>query len=158
MIVVEDGTGLTTSNSYCSADSLIQFALERRVELNQTEAEQCLILACDFIGKYETRFLGGRKSPHQALSFPRTGFATIPYQLIRAQKFLALDEARGLNLMTQASSSGEYQSIDIGGAISVTYPQNSNANSFVSDEAQHSTAFAQLNQLFKTLSHRTVRA
>lgn len=77
-IIVEDGTGLATAETYCTvAEATTYFANigDAAWAALATDAirEQCLRKATFFmLGKYRTRWNGTRKSTVQALDWPRS--------------------------------------------------------------------------------------
>lgn len=85
---VEDGTGLSSSNSYLSvADADAYFDLRDRSEWTGTndEKETALIKATDYIdNRWGHLMLGSVLKTDQALEFPRTGFTGIPTRLEQA--------------------------------------------------------------------------
>jgi hypothetical protein len=77
-IVVEDGTGLTTSNSYISEADFSTYATDRGVTVSGTSAV-LLIQAMDYIE--EQPFKGSKGSSTQALQWPRVGVAIDGYDV-----------------------------------------------------------------------------
>ena len=112
--VVEDGTGLTNSNSYISvsdADDLLEQNpnLESWKSWSEAQREICLRFATNYLdAKY--RWYGDVYNPAapQALQWPRTinyddkgveiPAATVPAQLERAVTFVALEVAKASSL------------------------------------------------------------
>jgi hypothetical protein len=89
MFVLEDGTGLITSNSYGAvADADIYFADRGNtvwVGLTTPVKETLLILATDYIDmRFGQMFKGTVLVDTQALQFPRTEFDPIPANLKKA--------------------------------------------------------------------------
>lgn len=93
-LIVEDGTGLTNSNSYVSVVELDSFAGDRGLTLPATteEKETLLINATMYLESF--KYKGSRNTKEQALSWPRTnayanGFLIdsdeIPVQIKNAQ-------------------------------------------------------------------------
>lgn len=78
-IVVEDGTGLSTAESYASvADANTYFAKRLNAAWDELDdiddKEPALIKATDFMERvYGQKWIGTRTSETQALSFPREG-------------------------------------------------------------------------------------
>ena len=74
-VIVEDGTGLTNSNSYVSEDELLDYADTRGVTLiNPTTP--LLVMATDWL---ETKiFIGNKGSQNQALQWPRIPYSPVP--------------------------------------------------------------------------------
>lgn len=107
-IEVEDGTGKANADAYVSVADADAYFLKRNVTawsaMDDAAKEAALIRSADFITEqYETRFVGVRLVPTQALSWPRdlvpdpydpTGLvldpATIPQAVTRASLELAL--------------------------------------------------------------------
>ena len=69
-IVVEDGTGLASSNSYVSEADFATYAADRGVTITGTSAV-LLIQAMDSIE--EENFKGNKYTDAQALQWPRDG-------------------------------------------------------------------------------------
>lgn len=88
--VVEDGTGISNSNSYASVDFADSYFADR----NQTEwvgtdeiKQAALIRATDYIDvRFSNMFFGEKKLSTQAMSFPRVSdrFPEMPVALQRA--------------------------------------------------------------------------
>ncbi len=74
-LIVEDGTGLANSNSYCSEDTLDTYCDDRGITLADGDAEAALIRATAWIDNtYRTRFQGWPVNLRaQALQWPRIG-------------------------------------------------------------------------------------
>ena len=75
--VVEDGTGLTTSNSYVSVAEFKAYWAERDFDFSSYSdgaIEVALVKSTDYIElQYRNRFIGCVLVADQALSFPRVG-------------------------------------------------------------------------------------
>ena len=91
VIVVEDGTGLSTSNSYVSEADCITYATDRGLTLPSGTVDDLLIQAMDYVES--KTFIGDKYTQAQALQWPRLsvsidGFSisetTIPQLLIDA--------------------------------------------------------------------------
>lgn len=111
---VEDGTGLTNSNSYGAVADFKSFHTDRNVTAVvestylDTEIQAALIQATDYVDKrFGKRFKGWKQSRAQALEWPRNDaydddgylFADLPQQLKNAiyeYALLALQLARNL--------------------------------------------------------------
>jgi hypothetical protein len=78
-VIVEDGTGLTSSNSYVSDDDLLDYAEARGVTLlNPTT--QLLVQATDWL---ETKlFIGNKGSQTQSLQWPRIAYSPVPLGIV----------------------------------------------------------------------------
>lgn len=96
--VVEDGTGVSGANSYCSVADANSYFSDRGIsEWVGTDdvKSHALVRATDFIDTtFGTRFLGEKISASQSLEFPRTLFTGIPKELLKACAEYAL---RALN-------------------------------------------------------------
>ena len=77
-IIVEDGTGLTNSNSYISEAALTTYATDRGVTISGTNAV-LLIQAMDYIE--QQNFKGVKGSDAQALQWPRYGVVVDGYPI-----------------------------------------------------------------------------
>lgn len=97
MIVVEDGTGLVNSVSYCSVSFADSYFTERGNIAwigSDSIKESALIRATDYIELvYSNRFAGTRLTLTQALSFPRQiggAVVALPLNIQKANCELAL--------------------------------------------------------------------
>lgn len=99
-LIIETGAIVPNANSYATVQQLRDFAVARGITIpaDDTECEQLLVKACDYIGAQEHRFKGCRVSAVQPLSWPRNGvylFGTkfandaIPVQVVAGQCQLA---------------------------------------------------------------------
>lgn len=73
MFIVEDGTGLSNSNSYCSVQDFLDYWSARGIahdSLDESKIEQALVQATQYIDK-SYRYIGQRPSLEQALNWPR---------------------------------------------------------------------------------------
>lgn len=119
-IVVEDGTGLATANSYVTEAEATAYATDRGVSLAGVSAK--LFQAMDYLESYRDRYQGERTWPvgtvdhpeAQALQWPRTGVVVegqdlaadaIPDLLRKAQMQMCIELQNGYNPF--ASSSGQ---------------------------------------------------
>jgi hypothetical protein len=80
-LIVEDGTGLTTSESYCSvAEADSYFSKRANADWDNLEVadkEACLRKATDYmVAAYRLRWKGQRTTATQALDWPRAGVVT----------------------------------------------------------------------------------
>lgn len=114
-IIIEDGSGdlLATANSYVSVQELVDFAEARGVIINDDEAEKDLIIASDYLSILEIRYSGSRSYVGQILPFPRQNLIVnrdaialdaIPWQLKKAQLLLAMEVAKGVDIMPTVSA------------------------------------------------------
>jgi hypothetical protein len=138
-LVVEDGTGLSTANSYattafCDTYFANQGGLAAWTSANVQVRTRALVQATMWIdANYGTRFAGYRGSNTQALEFPRSlaydaqGYAIegIPLALKRATAEMArrwLEDASQLNPDVAAGSNVTQDSVSVGPiSISKTY-------------------------------------
>lgn len=93
--VVEDGTGLSNSNSLCSVTFADTYFADREVSawaaLTTEKKQAALISATDYLGMvFEARMQGERGTSTQALCFPRTAFAAVPAGVQKAVAQYAL--------------------------------------------------------------------
>jgi hypothetical protein len=75
-IVIEDGTGVATANSYVSATMLETYCADRAITVPDGDADAALIRATQYIeGHYRGRWPGSRTKyrGQQGLSWPRFG-------------------------------------------------------------------------------------
>ncbi len=130
-IVVEDGTGLTNSNSYVSVADATVYATLRGVTVT-ANLDDALIKAIDYIESQS--FQGYKNTKAQALQWPRTGvyidnFSVdvdeIPTELINAQIEAALVVDGGDEILPVNERETETETVDV---ISVTYAPGSRSN------------------------------
>ncbi len=123
-IVTEDGTGLTTSNSYASEAELSTYATDRGVTVSGTAAV-LLIQAMDYLEQQP--FKGVKGSDDQALQWPRWGVDidgysvdtdAIPTILKEAQIEIALGVDGGDNPLAKEERSTKREKV---GDIEVEY-------------------------------------
>ena len=135
-IVVEDGTGKATAESYISVTDADTYFLDRNVtawdDLDYEEKEASLRRATEYMtGAFRSRWRGSRVyATVQALDWPRSGVCVddrfietdeIPVEVKRSCAELAL-RASTADLMTDLSQGVVSESV---GPISVTYDKNS---------------------------------
>lgn len=100
-IIVEDGTGLATAESYCTTLFATQYFKQRGMgttwdSLDIVRKEQLLRQATDYIElRFSARFRGVRSTSTQALSFPRDRNPVLPMNLLRATAEYALRALSG---------------------------------------------------------------
>jgi len=134
-IVVEDGSGLTNSNSYASEAELTTYATDRGVTLTGTTSV-LLIQAMDFIEAQD--FKGNKGSESQALQWPRDyvvidGYYVdgdeIPTLLKQAQMETCIGIDGGVNPLANVPRETKKEKVDVleveymDGARSQTYLQ-----------------------------------
>lgn len=76
-LILEDGTGLASATSLVSVAEVRDFASARGDTLPTVDAdlETLIILAHDYLLRFEDRFQGFRRRETQALPFPRNGIS-----------------------------------------------------------------------------------
>lgn len=109
-IIVEDGTGLETSNSYCSvqfADNYHQQRGNTAWSNATTEAkEHALVNATDFVDRH-FEFISQKVNEAQSLKFPRAGHG-LPIEVQKATATYALFAFNGeLYSVTKSTVIGE---------------------------------------------------
>jgi hypothetical protein len=131
-LVVEDGTGLETSNSYVSLEEFQDYWELRNdatvAALSDEDATAALVKAAQFLD-YTYRWVGDRYSALQAMSWPRVVFFdrdaramyanVIPQRLKDAQCELARESA--VNGLTAVLDRGGRVQNETVGPLSVTY-------------------------------------
>lgn len=136
-LVVEDGTGVTSSNTYASSAEFDTYTTDRAITLSgsYTNAE-LLILAMDYIESLE--YKGYKVLSTQSLQWPRTGVYidsyyndddTIPDELKNAQMQTAVAIDAGNNPLQTIPRQTVREKV---GEIEVQY--SSGANSVVIDK------------------------
>lgn len=133
-IVVEDGSGLTTSNSYISAADLDTYASDRGKTISGTQAD-LLIQAMDYIESFN--FKGDKYTDEQALLWPRTGVyldgyyvteSTIPQLLIDATAEVAISIDAGTNPLSNESRESKREKV---GDIEVEYSSGARTSTYL---------------------------
>lgn len=117
-VVVEDGTGIASANSYVSVEFAREYAANRGVVLGDDDTVAAfLITATDYLSSFEFKFVGHRTTEGQSLSWPRTdayygsgcfrklvcGPNDIPTQIKSAQCQAVIAQASGLTLLPNIS-------------------------------------------------------
>ena len=131
-ITVEDGTVVTTANSYISLADFITYAAEVGVTVaNEAASEVYLVKAFKFIDTMEPRLKGYRRYVKDSNAFPRDGLVVdgytydndeIPQVVIDCQCELALDLVAGVDLYNRKQSdSAPVRSVRVEGAVSKEY-------------------------------------
>ena len=115
VIIVEDGTAKSDSNSYVSVADAVLYATNRGVEFPTTDDEVAamLIQAMDYLEAQACRYQGERTTTTQALEWPRSGVYinceefpdnVIPRQLVAAQCQLAMAVHAGFSLLPNTTA------------------------------------------------------
>lgn len=127
-IIVEDGTGLTNSNSYVSEANLVIYAADRGKTITGIQAD-LLIKAMDYIESLP--FNGYKYTDAQALQWPRgnvsidgysVAVTTIPQLLIDAVCEIAISIDEGIDPLANEGREIEKEKI---GPIETQYSKNS---------------------------------
>lgn len=132
-IVVEDGTGVASANSYVTVAEARTYAENRGVTLSAVDDEVAamLIKAVDYLEAQCCRYQGAKVDENQALCWPRTGvyfgsseteFASdaIPNNLKSAQNALAMAVNQGIDLLPNLLAS-DYVTEETVGPITTKY-------------------------------------
>ncbi|MDB9741453.1 hypothetical protein OAB00_01220 [Akkermansiaceae bacterium] len=153
---VEDGTIVDFANSFCTVEDARSFADSRGLTLptDDTQVEQFLVQATDFISTLESRFQGTRSDVNQELSFPRDNIeiygndasGLIPTLLKHATARLAYDVSTGVDL--QATTTGQSVLEEGVGALRVKYVDQSAVTGSADAEARFTAAMNLLEPLF----------
>lgn len=132
-LIVEDGTGLSTAQTYATAAQLKTFAAARgqTVPSSQSDLEVLLTKAIDAMRGLN--YIGDRVSKTQALDWPRSsvsidGFSyastEIPAELVNGQCALAI-EVQTIDLLPTAAASAYGPVIqETVGPVSVSYAES----------------------------------
>lgn len=120
-LIVEDGTGLTNSNTYASIIEVKEFAANRGVTLsvNDDDVAVQLIKAADYINSLECEFKSLRLKDSQALAFPRVTIG-LPNAVKNAQMQAVIEQANGFDLMPTVNASN-YVTKEKVGDLEITY-------------------------------------
>lgn len=110
-LIVEDGTGLTTAESYGSVTGANKYFADRGIDKWQdystTQKEQALRKGTEYIdGRFCRRFRNSKLLADQALEFPRDDSGVLPVGLVRATyeyALRALDKPLAPDLVQDAS-------------------------------------------------------
>lgn len=134
LLVVEDGTGLTDSNSYVSVDSADAYFSARGVSewdsLKTSAKESALIRATDYVDNI-FQWYGKKLKSGQSLRFPRSGLYDyegseiigIPERLKQAVCDAAVLVSGGTELFQTKEANGDVTSEKIG-ELSFTYSKS----------------------------------
>lgn len=131
-IIVEDGSGVTDANSYCSLAEVRSFADNRGLSLPvvDDDVEIAMLSAMDFIESKRDQFQGVKTDSAQALQFPRVrlridGYPVddnvIPTCLKFAQCRATFEVADGLDL--QPIIDGMFITKDVVGPLETEFEQ-----------------------------------
>lgn len=162
-MIVEDGTGLTDSNSYVSVvfadDYFSARGVSEWVELTQEQKEQALIKGTDYVDNI-FQWYGKKQFAEQALRFPRTGLLDyegtevtgIPNCLKQAVCDASLIANSGELFQTQESN-GNVVSEKIG-ELSFTYSKASNET--ITSASLYDSINTKLRGLFRDNSKNTI--
>lgn len=84
-IIVEDGTGVVSSNSYCDIDYIKHYCISRGLELpaSDNEITTAALLAMNYIESKAHLFMGHLTNAVQSLQFPR--------KLLKVNNYLRAD-------------------------------------------------------------------
>jgi hypothetical protein len=134
VLVVEDGTGLSTANAYvseadCAAYHIEMGNAEWAASVDVDAKAAAIVQATRYVDHhYRRRFQGYRESSTQALEWPRTEvyddlgttISGVPMDVKRATHELALRALAG-DLMADEERGGAVKSLSIAGAVSLEY-------------------------------------
>ena len=135
MLIVEDGTGKSDSDSYVSLVDARALAVKYGYTLptDDTAAEVALRQGAAYIDMQEPCFGGARKLLTQALAWPRIGAKTtfkaeiaddtIPSQLLMAQVAAAAEYGAGVDVRPTDDGKA-IASEEVTGAVAVSYFNN----------------------------------
>lgn len=159
-MIVEDGTGLTDSNSYVSVDFADNYFLVRNVsEWNDLEIsvkESALIRATDYVDNI-FQWHGKKLSTEQALRFPRINLVDyegnsingIPNCLMQSVCDAALLIVKGTELFQTKEANGDVVSETIG-QLSFTYSKTNKSD--VAGVSLYDSINTKLRGLFRDTS------
>jgi len=114
-LIIEDGTIVANANSYATVAEAQLFAEARGIDVlaDDDVCEQKLLLAMDYLETVEPQLQGYRVDTEQTLAFPRQAvrindllfpYTSIPSQIKKAQILLAIEAAKGVDLMPTIDS------------------------------------------------------
>lgn len=156
-ISVEDGTGMTDSNSYVSVVSADAYFSARGVsewqDIGETAKESALIRATDYVDSI-FQWHGKKLNPNQSLRFPRSSLidyegneiSGIPNCLKQAVCDAALIVSQGIELFQTKEANGDITSEKIG-ELSFTYSKASKES--ITGSSLYDSINAKLRGLFK---------
>lgn len=157
-LIVEDGTGLSNSESYSTVDFTNKYHYDRGntdwAALTVTIKEQYLRRATDYlVQKYRSILKGTRLLDTQALDYPRDGVyidnsvlvsnSTVPIEWQRATAELALKSVDGELLEDAGGSLVTREKVDV---IEVEYSENATSH----DAVEYSSVEAMLKPYLET--------
>ena len=156
-ITVEDGSGVTNSDSYVSRADYITYALTVGVTIaSNSDADVQLVKAQEYIAQHEANLIGYKVERDQSISYPRydvfiEGYSwdydEIPRQLILCQMAYALDINAGEDLYNRDVNPSQVVTKEkIDGAVEVEY---SSPNMTSQKLSKSSTGDALLSSLLK---------
>lgn len=133
-LIIEDGSIVASAQSYATAAELASYAALRGTSItaDETEQEQLLIKAMDYLEGLRDKFKGVKVSTDQSLQWPRSGvtidglsvsYEEIPRELLYAQLALAI-EAYSTDIMPNLPSTGDVTREKVG-PIEVEYDNKS---------------------------------
>lgn len=128
-LIIEDGTGVTNSNTYVTDVEYTDYATSRglTVGLDATAREQELIMANDFLESFRADYQGVKTSGANSLQFPRNGVyidgvlnasTNIPIELKRAQMEAAAFESSSQLTTNTPDQNVQSETVDV---ISISY-------------------------------------
>jgi hypothetical protein len=114
-LIIEDGSLIVNANSYVTVAEAQAFAEARGIDvlLDDDVCEQKLLTAMDYLELVEPQLQGSRVDTDQTLAFPRQKLyinnllfsaTSIPSQIKKAQILLAIEAAKGVDLMPTINS------------------------------------------------------
>lgn len=133
-IIVEDGSGMTNSNSYVSEAELSSYAADRGITVTG-DADDLLIKAMDYLESQS--FIGFKETKDQALQWPRANayidgylvnYNEIPYELKKSQFEIALSIDVGVD--PQANVARTQKRVKVG-ELEVEYADDSASTTIV---------------------------
>lgn len=107
-LVIEDGSGKSDATSFTTGAQAVAYGTLRGVSMPpEAEMEPHLVLAADYLLRYESRLQGYRSTAEQRLPFPRGSVYLhsvaqpadeIPAPVVEAQILLAIESFKGVEL------------------------------------------------------------
>lgn len=163
-MVVENGIGLTDSNSYVSVDFADNYFSDRNVsewgELEETAKESALIRATDYIDNI-FQWYGKKLNPNQSLRFPRSNLVDyegneingIPNCLKQVVCDASLVVSQGTELFQTKEANGDVVSETIG-QLSFSYSKTNKET--VTGSSLYDSINTKLRGLFKDTSKNRI--